>query len=48
LVGLDLVLDTNIAPSVRMKNNHPGPDGFEPGKVNLMQASLGLALSFRR
>jgi hypothetical protein len=49
LVGLELVLDTRLAPPANMKSDvKESPDTFVPGKVNMCAASAGIALCFRK
>lgn len=49
LIGLELVLDARLAPPVKMKSDAvKSPDSFVPGKVNMCNATAGIALCFRR
>ena len=49
LIGFELVLDAKLAPPVKMKtDSEKGPDSFVPGKVNMYNATVGIALCFRR
>lgn len=46
LVGMELVFEGNIAPPAAMQSN--SASGFQPKRVNLASANIGLAISFRR
>jgi len=46
LIGVDFVLNSNMAPPVKMTSNRT--EGFQPKKASLFSANAGLALSFRR
>jgi hypothetical protein len=46
LFGLELVINGNMAPPVRMKSDNL--QGFQPKNANMFFASAGLALSFRK
>ena len=49
LFGIDLLLETNIAPPVKMKDNEKATEtGYKPGKANLISLNAGLAFSFRK
>lgn len=45
-LGFELVFETRLAPPVKMKFDHT--EGFEPGSVNMIHGSAGLAFAFRK
>jgi hypothetical protein len=47
LIGLELIFEGNVAPSIKMKGNMK-ETGFKPGTANMLSANAGLALTFRR
>jgi hypothetical protein len=46
-VGVELIADLNMAPSVNIKDNNTAEGGFHPGKVSMFSLGFGLALTIR-
>jgi hypothetical protein len=48
LFGVELVLEANLAPPVKMKTGQTDEKSFHPGKANMISMNLGVAFSFRK
>lgn len=48
LLGIEIVAEANLAPPAKMKMEKQNDQGFEPGNVNMVFGSIGLAYCFRR
>ncbi len=46
-IGCDLVFDANYAAPIKMSRDSGGNHLFQPGKINMMTGSVGLAFTLR-
>lgn len=46
-LGIDFMIDINLAPPVKMDVKSPGIDAFQPGAANMIHGTLGFAISLR-